>query len=199
MRKALDLLYDGAAALAALCMIGRWRWCSCRHRRAAAALQPARHRRLRRLPDGRRGLPGAGAHPQARRAHPRHAGPVERWARRRGAGWSAGRWARGAVLALAVRLLQRAAGLAIARLQRHLHRQRRHRRCGFRSCRWRWARWCWPSPPSTSSCSNGAVARRRTAARRCAMNDVAVARPPDRRAVRCSWAAACGSASRSRA
>ena len=83
--------YDGAAALAALFMVGLLVMVLLSIVEPAAALLRAGHRCLRRLPDGRQRLPGAGPHAQARRAHPRDAagqcaeGPLAKGSRNLGA------------------------------------------------------------------------------------------------------------------
>jgi hypothetical protein len=81
MRRFLDGLYDAAAWLAALCMVGLLGMVLLSIVSRQLSVSRARHRRLRRLPDGRGRFPGAGAHLEAQRAHPRHAaGPCpERW------------------------------------------------------------------------------------------------------------------------
>ena len=69
MRRWLDALYDGAAWLAALCMVGLLGDGALVHREPAVALQCAGHGCLCGLPDGRGRIPGPGAYPQARRTY----------------------------------------------------------------------------------------------------------------------------------
>ncbi len=67
------LLYDGAAWLAALFMVGLLAMVLLSIAGRQLDFHVPRHRRLRRLHDGRERLPGARPHLQARRAHPRDA------------------------------------------------------------------------------------------------------------------------------
>ena len=108
----------------------------------------------------RRRLPGARAHAEARRAHPRHAGrsnSVAGSARRALELWAL---AVGAAARRAVRVLQRAPRLAVVRLQRHLDGERCDAAVDPADRRWPSARWCCWSRSSTSSCSSRAASAR---------------------------------------
>ena len=89
-----------------------------------------------------RGLPRARAHAEARRAHPRHADPRARSRGRARRALELWALAAATLLAGAVRVLQRAARVAVVRLQRHLHRQRRDAAVDSAARRWRSARSC---------------------------------------------------------
>ncbi len=140
VRRLLDALYDGAA-WAGGAVHGRPAGDGAAvHRQPAAALPRAGHRRLCRLPDGRRPASWRWRTRSSSGEHIRvtlllshlHGGA------RRGLEI----WALAAATALAglSALLQLPAGLAVAHLQRHLHRQRRHAAVDPAAGDGRWAR-----------------------------------------------------------
>jgi TRAP-type C4-dicarboxylate transport system substrate-binding protein len=164
----------------------------------AAALPRQGHRRLRRLLHGRRRLPGAGPHAQARRAHPRDAAAVALWAAGppRPRDLVAGR---GRAAVRPARLLRLPAGLAVATPSTTSPPATTPRRCGSRSSPWRLGMVVLSSPSSTSSSASCAAARARHPGRCCAMNDLLVTVACSSWRCSPSWAAASGSASRCRA
>ena len=127
---ALDL--HDAAALAALFMVELLVMVLLSIVQPAAALPRRRHRRLRRLPDGGRRFPGAGAHP-ARRPHPRDADHVGAFRRRRRAAGSGAGGDAAAVLS-AFYAMRLPGSLT---LFNDVPPATTPRRCGFRSWPWR--------------------------------------------------------------
>jgi hypothetical protein len=141
--------------------------------RASAGFPCPRHRRLRRLLHGGGRLPGAGAHPQARRTHPRHADPRPHRAAH-AACPGALEPCRG--LLFAVLLAWFAARLVWQSFQFNDVSQGTDasRRCGFRSWAWpsaaasspsRWPRNWWPSFAARSDTNENLAANRRGANR----------------------------------
>ena len=103
----------------------RWRWCCSASSAGSATGSRPRHRCLRRLLHGGERLPGARAHAEARRAHPRDADPRARRRGGRDAGSSCGRSpSRRCSPALFAFYSVRLA-LPVVAVPRHLDRQRR--------------------------------------------------------------------------
>ena len=157
--RALDRLYDASAALGALAMVLLLAMVMLSIVSPPGRLQRPRHRRLRRLHDGRRRLPGAGAHAEAaastsasrcwsRRCTARARRGIEVWSLfARPRCWRCSRPAT-------------AASWPGSRTPSTTSRPATTpRRCGCRSSRWRSARSCWRSPSSTSWCSSCAAGR----------------------------------------
>ena len=190
MRRALDALYDGAAALAALFMVLLLVMVLLSIARPPAALPHAGTDAYAgyMMAGGR--LPGAGAHAQARRAHPRHAAAAGAARRRAALRSSSGRWPRPSLLAALVAFYSVRLAWQSHAVQRHLDRQRRHaavaaaagdgdrhagagdrlrRRAGART-----ARQARPRGQRRSGCTTNDAC----------MNDVAITALADRRAVR---------------
>jgi hypothetical protein len=136
VRRALDGLYDAAAWPRRCSWWACSSWCSRACSGACFGFNLPGLGRLRRLLHGRRGLPRAGAHAQARRAHPRHACSSSASSRGSDARSSSGATAAGSFFCVVLAVL-RAAGAGSPTSSTTSRRATTRRRCGSRSSRWR--------------------------------------------------------------
>ena len=136
MRRLLDALYDAAAYLAALFLVGTLAMVLLGIFGRLFGFQAARHRRLRRLLHGGRELPRARPHAEARRAHPRDSDPRARWRAASRARSSSGRLARRPFFGAAFAWFSVAPRVAVVHATTTSRRATTRRRCGFRRSRW---------------------------------------------------------------